>query len=86
MVELKMLLPKFIQIRLTPRASSNRIEEAGESTDGAQIFFVYVTEPPEDQKANKAMLKLLSKRYKIALSRFEIIKGDTNRNKLVKIK
>jgi uncharacterized protein YggU (UPF0235/DUF167 family) len=43
---------------------------------------VYVTAVPEDNKANKALLELLSKTFRIPKSRLHIIAGTTDRRKV----
>ena len=49
------------------------------------ILKVYVTDPPENGRANKAMIALLAKHLGVAASKLTIIRGHTNRNKLIKI-
>jgi len=46
---------------------------------------IKVTQPPEGGKANKAVLKILSKELKIPVSSFEIIKGINSRIKVILI-
>jgi uncharacterized protein (TIGR00251 family) len=69
----------IIEVKVTPKASSNRLVEA----DGT--IQVYVTTAPEDGKANKAVIRLLAKHYGVARSRISIIRGETSRNKTVEI-
>lgn len=49
------------------------------------VLTIYVTAPPDKNKANEAMLKLLAKHLDVAPTRLTLIKGHTNRNKLVEI-
>lgn len=65
-----------LDLRLTPRAGRNAIEGV---RDGR--LQVKVTAPPEDGKANAAVIKLLSKAWKIPQSSFEIVAGHTSRDK-----
>lgn len=53
--------------------------------DGEEALQVWVTAVPEDNKANKALLKLLSKHFKKPVSAFTIVKGHTSRIKHVQI-
>ncbi|MCF8462679.1 MAG: DUF167 domain-containing protein [Rickettsiaceae bacterium] len=76
---------KVIEVRLTPNSSSNRIGEIRKMLDGVEQLMVYVTPAPENGKANAAMIRLLAKYYNLAPSRFSILKGATNRNKLIGI-
>jgi uncharacterized protein (TIGR00251 family) len=74
-------LPEIISIKLTPKASSDRV---GEVRNG--VLTVYVTAPPDKNKANEAMLKLLAKHFDVAPSRLTLLKGHTSRNKTIEIK
>lgn len=73
--------PITFPIRVTPKASSNRIVEA---TDDS-VMKVYVTAVPEDGKANQAVLKLLSRYLGVAKSSLQIIQGETSRDKVVRL-
>lgn len=72
-------------IRLQPGASSNKLEGLIEDVNGLVRLKARVTAIPEKGKANKALLKLLSKNFKIAASYMEIISGETDRNKTILI-
>ena len=71
---------QIIKIKLTPRARENKI--IGWQGDTLRVS---VTAPPEDGKANGALLKLLAKEWKVAKTDLQIIKGQKGREKLVKI-
>lgn len=73
-----------IQVRVTPRAASNRIE-AQTSADGAVSLRVYVTAVPEDGRANAAVIDLLAKQLHLAKSRIAVLRGETSRNKVIRI-
>jgi len=74
------LEPGTYPIRVTPKASSNRIKIEDDGT-----IRVYVTTAPEDGKANKKVIELLSKELKIAKSRFTIVKGQKSKDKVITI-
>ncbi len=76
---------KIIAVRLTPKASSERIGEMRMLPSGEEQLTVYVTAVPEDGKANEAMIRLLAKYFNVAPSRLSVVRGATNRNKLVRI-
>ncbi len=76
---------RTLAIKLTPKASSDRIGDTRKLPDGTEQLAVYVTAVPENGKANEAMLRLLSKHLKIPVSRLAVTKGATSRNKLVEI-
>lgn len=46
---------------------------------------VYVTSVPENGKTNKYVIELLSKHYKIAKSRINILSGLTSKEKIIEI-
>ena len=77
---------KRIRVRLQPKASSNEI--TGWKEDPAtdeQVLQVRVTAPPVDGKANKALIQLLAKEFKVPKSKIRIIQGETSRDKLVEL-
>jgi uncharacterized protein (TIGR00251 family) len=69
-----------IEVRLTPRASRDEI--AG--WRGDQLL-VRVTAPPADDRANRALRRLLAKRLGIAVGGVEIVRGRRARTKLVRV-
>lgn len=71
-------------VRVTTRASANMIK-VEEQPDGSRLVRVYVTAVPEGGKANDAVIKLLSKEFGLPKTRFEIVRGHTNRNKTIRI-
>lgn len=70
----------LLEIRVTPRASANRIEL---TTDGK--LKVYVTAPPADGAANQAVIELLAKHLKVPKSSVQVIAGHTSRDKKVEL-
>lgn len=78
-------MAQTLSIRLTPKASSDRIGDTRKLPSGEEQLMVYVTVVAEDGKANEAMLRLLAKHLDVAPSRLMIVKGQTNRNKLVRV-
>jgi uncharacterized protein YggU (UPF0235/DUF167 family) len=71
---------KTLSVKVTPHARENKLEEVS-----ANSYLARVTAAPEDGKANEAVIKLLSKTLHMAKSRFTIIRGATDRNKLIGI-
>lgn len=67
-----------MQVKVTPRASRNRIE-AGEP------LRVYVTAAPVDGGANAAVIELLSEFFGVPKSRVSIVGGHTSRTKSVQV-
>tara|TARA_B100001093_G_C26266772_1_gene775128 strand:- start:245 stop:520 length:276 start_codon:yes stop_codon:yes gene_type:complete len=74
-----------ITIRLTPNAKQNKIIGWEEDLLGEKTLKVQVTAIPEKGKANKALITLLSKTWKIPKSDITIIRGETSRTKILKI-
>ncbi len=72
-----------VTLRLTPKASRDRVEQVVLDADGAAMLKASVTAVPEDGKANAALLKLLSKEWKLPKSIMEIVQGATDRRKVL---
>ncbi len=68
----------IINVRLIPRGSTNKI--IGVLDDAIKIK---LQAPPIEGKANKALIKFLSKQLKVPASHIAIITGKTNRNKRI---
>lgn len=68
-----------ITVRVTPKASRDRILVEDDA------IRVYVTTVPEDGKANKAVVKLLSKALGVPKTRLNLIRGATSRDKVFRI-
>jgi len=75
-------MKKELHIKLTPKASANRIIEESEK-DGISNLKVYVTVVPEEGKANAAMIEILAKHYDLPKSAFTLIRGHKSRSKVV---
>ena len=69
-----------IYIKVIPKSSQSKIEKM---EDGS--YKVWVTVVPERGKANQAVVKLLSKYFKVAKSQIEIVGGKTAREKIVDV-
>ncbi|HTH15005.1 MAG TPA: DUF167 family protein [Magnetospirillum sp.] len=74
-----------VQIRLTPKAARDRIDGLAAEADGGTVLKVSVTSVPEDGKANAALIKLLSKQWRVPKSAMEIVQGATDRRKVLHI-
>ena len=69
----------IISVRLQPKSSQNRLEQDGET------YKAWVSAPPVDGAANEALIKLVAKHFGVAASRVQLIKGQTSRQKTLKI-
>lgn len=72
-------------VRLTPKGGANRIEQVGHDAEGRAVLKVRVTAPPEDGKANRALLKLIAKSFGVPVSKLSILQGAKDRDKRIKI-
>lgn len=70
----------ILNIRAVPRSANDSIQ--GLLGDALKVR---IQAPPVEGKANAYLVKFLSKRWKIPKSRFEILSGETGRNKRVRI-
>ncbi|MGH1412746.1 MAG: DUF167 domain-containing protein [Pelagimonas sp.] len=68
-----------LAVRVTPKASRNRIERDGD------VLRVYVTTVPENGKANTAVKKLLAKALGVPKSHLSLVRGETSRDKQFEI-
>ncbi len=68
------------EVSVIPRSSKSMIIREGEDS-----FKVYLNSPPADGKANEELIRLFSKKLKIAKSRIIIIKGEKSRKKRILI-
>jgi hypothetical protein len=70
-----------LALRVQPKAKRNAIlgEQAG-------ALKVSVTAPPEDGRANDAVLTLLREQLKLQRSQLELLSGQTNRNKVILVR
>ncbi len=69
-----------LALRVTPGARSEAIEL------GEGVLQVKVRAKPDDGKANRAVLELLADALGIGVSRLDLLRGATGRDKLVRIR
>lgn len=74
-----------VAVRLTPKASRDRIDGIVAEADGGAVLKVTVTAVPEDGKANAALIKLLAKTWKLPKTAITITAGATDRRKTLHI-
>lgn len=73
------------RIRLTPGASADRIKQVAADQNGVAWLTATVTAPPEDGRANRALVRMLAKEWRVAKSGIEIISGLTDRRKTLRL-
>lgn len=74
----------ILSVRVTPNARSARIAIEPPGAEGT-LLRVWVTVPPEDGKANKAVIALLAKAMGLSKSALAIERGDTSRLKQIRV-
>ena len=68
-------------MRLTPRASANRLGGVRDEADGGVALKAAVTAPPEDGKANAALVALLAQAWRVPKSAIRVVAGASDRRK-----
>ena len=74
-----------LAVRLTPKASAERIVGLADEADGGVVLKVAVTAPPEGGKANAALLKLLARAFRLPARDFAVVRGLSDRRKIVAV-
>lgn len=69
-----------IEVKVAPRSSRAEIQEVR----GNELR-VKLTSPPVGGEANRQLVELLSKKLGVTKSSIRIVKGETSRNKVIKI-
>ncbi|MBR2525750.1 YggU family protein [bacterium] len=70
----------IIKLKISPNASKNEIIKTDTELK------IKITAQPIENKANKALIEFLSKKFKIPKSNIEIIKGETSKEKTLLFK
>ncbi len=68
-----------ISVRVKPNSKIKKVERSGET------YILYVKEPAKEDRANLAVIHLLSEHFKVPKSRISILKGKKSRQKIVEI-
>ncbi len=71
----------MLKVKVIPNAKASRIQPLSED-----CLKAYLTAPPVDGKANKALTEIISEYYKVKKGRVSIIRGKRSQNKIVEIK
>jgi len=74
-----------VSVRLTPNAATDRINGVVADAQGNGVLRIAVTAVPEQGRANKAMIKLLAKSWRIPKTSLSLIRGDKDRNKVLNV-
>ncbi len=74
-----------LSVRLTPAGGRDAFDGLEMAADGTVWLKARVSAPPEDGKANKALVQLLAKALKVPKSGIDFISGETARKKILRI-
>ncbi len=69
-----------ITVHARPKA---RIEDIQRDEDGTYV--IHVREPPDKGKANKAIIKVISRHFNVPVSKVSITRGATSSTKVIRI-
>jgi hypothetical protein len=72
-----------VRLRVQPRARRNKVDGLVAETDGGVALKMAVTAPPEDGKANAAVIALLAKAWDRPKSAFTVVAGAADRRKII---
>jgi len=70
-----------IKVKVKPNAKKDEIKKI--DTD---YYEVRVTAVPEKGKANKRVIEILSKHFKVPKSKIRLVRGETSREKVFEIR
>ena len=70
-----------LAVRLSPRASRNRIEGVATGADGKPVLKIRLTAPPVDGAANAALIAFLAETLALRKAEIVIRSGETSRLK-----
>lgn len=81
------MIPKErIFVKTIPNAKKAQLLQQEPTTQAPFCFRAYVTCPPENGKANKALIDMLSEFFKKPVRCFSILKGEHSREKIIEMK
>ncbi len=75
-----------LRLKVQPKARRNAVAGAMPDADGGRVMKLAVTAPPEDGKANQAVIALLAEALGVAKAAISVVAGATDRRKLVEIR
>jgi uncharacterized protein (TIGR00251 family) len=72
-------------VRLTPKGGRDCVQGWALESDGRRYLKARVSAPPEDGKANEALIRLLAKTLSIGKSKVRIVSGASSRLKMIEV-
>ena len=73
-----------LAVKVTPKSGKDQVVGIVE-TDGLREVHLRVTAPPEGGKANKFVIKLLSKELGVPKTDIQVKRGDTSHHKMLEL-
>lgn len=70
-----------VAVKVTPKASRTKILGLVRDAEGRSLLAVAISAPPEDGKANTALIKLLAREWHVAKSAVTVTAGAASRRK-----
>lgn len=74
-----------VAVKVTPKARHAGVLGVAPGKHGGPLLRLAVTEPPEDGRANEAVLRLLAERLGVAPSSCTLLRGAASREKLIRV-
>lgn len=71
----------IIRVKVQPRASRNQLK-----LGASDLWTLYLTAPPVDNRANEACIRFFSQHLRIPRSSVSIVSGQHSRQKLIELK
>lgn len=75
----------ILAIKVTPNSKKNSIGDIVLDQNNKKVLKIYTSAKPENNKANEAVLKLLSKALHLKKNKINIISGSKQRNKVIHV-
>lgn len=69
-----------IFVKIKPNSKIEKIKKIDSSH-----FEVWIKEPPQEGRANKRLIQLMSGYFKVSKQRISIIAGETSKNKILQV-
>ena len=70
-------------MRLTPKGGRDAIDGWTDGPDGKRYLKARVSAPPEDGKANEALVRLIAKALDVGKTKVRIVSGVASRMKII---
>lgn len=68
-----------IQVKVKPNSKTGEVSQEGDN------FVVKVKEPPQEGRANQAVIKLLAQHFDVPQSQIRILSGFKSKNKVIEV-